>query len=271
MIKKWIYSHLIHFVFPNKGVTHIKRTPKLVVSLTSHPGRINVVDRTIDSILRQSLKPDYVILWLAESQFPQRERSLPRSLKKYIKHGLLIKWCEDIRSYKKLIPALKMFPNDIVVTADDDLVFEENWLEALYVSYIKYPDCIHGHHAYFYQFDDEYNLKKISINNVCGQLQGTIILGSGAGILFPPQSLYNNCVTDEYMSLAPSNDDMWWWAMAKLNQTPMLLIENKCDNIICIEGTQKDGLWKSVNSLDEVTKQFKNIINHYPALQAMLE
>lgn len=139
-MKKWLYSWSQKFVFPNKGVSHIKRNPKLIVSLTSFPGRINVVEQTIDSILRQSLKPDYVILWLAESQFPTKERSLPRSLVRYKKHGLQIRWCEDIRPYKKLIPTLREFPDDIIVTADDDIIYWENWLEKLYASHIKYPD-----------------------------------------------------------------------------------------------------------------------------------
>ena len=267
MMKSVLYSLLCRFIFPNKGVTHIKRTPKLIVSLTSYPGRINVVERTIDSILRQSLKPDCVILWLAESQFPKKEKSLPKSLRHLLKHGLQIRWCEDIRSYKKLIPALREFPDDIIVTADDDIIFWENWLETMYVSYMKNPNCIQGHHAYSYQFDDNLKLLNITVNNNIGILNGTNMLGSGAGILFPPHVLFDDITMVDFMKLAPSNDDMWWWAMAKLKQTPMLLIEQKCDNIVCIEGTQGEGLWESENSKGEGSRQFKNIIERYPELQ----
>lgn len=53
-------------------------------------------------------------------------------------YGLTIKWWkEDIKSYKKLIPALIEYPDDIIVTADDDIYYEKNWLESLYHEYLK--------------------------------------------------------------------------------------------------------------------------------------
>lgn len=271
MLKARLYRFIGRFVFPNKGVTHIKRSPKLIVSLTSYPGRIHVVEQTIESILRQSLKPDAVILWLADSQFPNKEKSLPKSLLRYKKFGLQVRWCDDLKSYKKLIPALKEFPDDIIVTADDDIIFWENWLEAMYASYLKHPDCIHGHHAYFYQFDEELNLLKTSVNNTIGVLNSTNILGSGAGILFPSHSLAEEATIEDFMKIAPSNDDMWWWAMAKLKQTPLLLIEQRCENIVCIENTQDNGLWMSINSKGEGSRQFKNIINRFPSLRTSIE
>lgn len=271
MLKARLYKYLGRFVFPNKGVTHIKRSPKLIVSLTSYPGRIHVVEQTIESILRQSLKPDAVILWLADSQFPKKERDLPKSLLRYKKFGLQICWCDDLKSYKKLVPALKAFPDDIIVTADDDIIFWENWLEAMYASYLKHPDCIHGHHAYHYQFDEEWNLLNISVNNDITILSGTYILGSGAGILFPPHSLSEEASKVDFMELAPSNDDIWWWAMARLKATPILLVEQKCENIVCIKDTQDDGLWVSVNSKGEGSRQFKNIISRFPELWNFLD
>ena len=270
MIKKLLYNQLRKFIFPNKGITHIKRPVKLIVSLTSHPGRINVVEKTIDSILRQSLKPDMVILWLADTQFPEKEKSLPKSLCRYLKHGLQIRWCEDIRSYKKLIPALREFPDDIIVTADDDIVFWEDWLKSLYVSYWVSPDCIQGYHAYHYHFDSDNNLQQITINDQHGILKGTTVFGSGAGILFPPHTLCDDVCNEDFMSIAPTNDDLWWWAMAHLKRTPLQLIENCNSNIVCIENTQQDGLCKSENSEGEVSRQFQNIIAHYPELQQMI-
>ena len=58
-----------------------ERTPLIIASLTTFPQRINIVSETIKTILAQSIKPDKVILWLAEEQFPQKETELPeRSL-----------------------------------------------------------------------------------------------------------------------------------------------------------------------------------------------
>lgn len=53
---------------------------KIIVSLTSFPARINIVVKTIKTLLTQTLKPDAVILWLAPEQFPNGEKDLPQEL-----------------------------------------------------------------------------------------------------------------------------------------------------------------------------------------------
>lgn len=52
---------------------------------------------------------------------------------------------KDIRSYKKLIPILKKYPNKIIVTADDDVIYKKDWLERLYKDHLKYPNYILVH------------------------------------------------------------------------------------------------------------------------------
>jgi hypothetical protein len=84
------------------------------------------VHKTIETLLNQSHKADKVILWLAEEEFPNKEKGLPRELIQLIKSGLTISWCRDIKSYKKLIPALEKYPKSIIVTADDDLYYQKN-------------------------------------------------------------------------------------------------------------------------------------------------
>ena len=48
------------------GVTTEKRDTRLIVSLTSFPARIKTVHQTINTLLRQTVKPDHIILWLSE-------------------------------------------------------------------------------------------------------------------------------------------------------------------------------------------------------------
>ena len=144
-----------------KGVTE-KEKPELIVSLTSYPDRIPYIHKTINTLLNQTLKPDRLILWLADSQFPNKEEDLPQNLLKLIDLGLEIRWCEDLRSYKKLIPALKEFPNDIIVTADDDLYYTPDWLESLYCEYLKNPKYIYVKRASRNYFEED-NLKSVPL------------------------------------------------------------------------------------------------------------
>ena len=267
MIKRTLYKAISHYIFPNKGITHVKRTPRLIVSLTSYPRRIGVVHSAIDSILRQSIKPDMVLLWLAEEEFPQKEKSLPRHLRRYTKFGLTIKWCHNIRSYKKIIPALLEYPDDIIVTADDDIIYAENWLEMLYTSWLKRPNEIHCQHALSMELSKDFKILHRDVRHNPGLLENNEHTSSGTGILYPPHSLPAAAVDESvFLNLAPHDDDMWFWAMERLANIPIRLVEGFTENIVCIDEVQSDGL-VSINSAGEGARQFANLLERYPQLK----
>ena len=271
MIRQFIYKQVSRFVFPNKGITHIKRSPRIIVSLTSYPGRIKVVPETIDSLLRQNLKPDAVVLWLGIEHFPHRDKDLPNKLLRYKKHGLEIRWCNDVRSYTKLVPALQTFPGDIIVTVDDDVIYQEDWLEKLYAAHIQYPKEILCHHAYTPEFNNKHEIINLNIRRETGYLELCEHAAGVGGVLYPPHSLHPDTTKKElFLTLAPHNDDMWFWAMAHLKNTLIRMIDKCCENIVCIPDTQENGLWETTNSKGEGNKQFQNILNHYPLLKQQL-
>jgi hypothetical protein len=51
-----------------------RRIDNLIVSLTSFPGRIDEIQYTIFSLLDQNVLPEKIILWLAENEFPKKEK-----------------------------------------------------------------------------------------------------------------------------------------------------------------------------------------------------
>ena len=227
------------------------RTPKIILSLTTFPDRINSVSKTIKTLLNQTLKPDKVILWLASEQFPKKEQELPNDLLELKNFGLDIKWCEDIKSYKKLIPSLIEFPNDIIITFDDDIYYPFDTVEKLYNSYLKNPDCIHTNRAKrFY----------IKNNTICAKKMSEVYwtkyqdisyknaqTGCG-GVLYPPKSLNQNVLNkQEFMSLIPTHDDIWFWLNAILNNTKIKVVSSYDISLITIEDTQKYGLSKINN------------------------
>ena len=99
----------------------------LVVSLTSYPPRFGTLALTLRSLLCQTVRPDHLILWIAPADFAL----LPQSVRRLQARGLTIRLAEDIKSYKKIIPALDQFPDAFIVTADDDLFYWQSWLEEL--------------------------------------------------------------------------------------------------------------------------------------------
>ena len=103
----------------------------LIISLTSYPPRFAVLAPALKTLLSQSVKPDMVILWIADDD----EALLPNDVLRLQKKGLTIKICADLKSYKKIIPTLELCPDSFIVTADDDILYERHWLEILTSSY----------------------------------------------------------------------------------------------------------------------------------------
>jgi len=216
--------------FNKLGINENKRKPKIIVSLTSFPERMYDIHYCLYSILTQQLKPDKLVLWLAESQFPHKEKDIPQEVLSLKENGLEIKWCEDMLSYKKLLPILKEYPEDIIVTADDDVFYPSFWLKELYETHVKYPNCIISQRA-----------RKISLNEDCsfgdyGEWEFkdaedapsflNFFTGAG-GVLYPSDSLKKDVLNYNLAKkIAPYGDDVWFWAMAVLNKTKIVAINH---------------------------------------------
>lgn len=208
------------------GVTTVKRDPEVIVSLTTIPERISKVSLSIDTLLRQSFKPDRIILWLSQSDDPGRPRvdrqSLPADLLRLVERGLEIRWCKDIQSFRKIIPTLKAHPNSLIVTADDDIFYPKDWLKALYDAYRCEPDYIHCHRAHLMKYDEKgVLLPYCQWAYIAPGYQGPstyLFPTSGGGVLYAPSHLHAEVLNEKaFLSLCPKADDVWLKAMSLLN------------------------------------------------------
>ena len=95
--------------FKNKGTTGDDEG--LIISLTSFPQRMYEIHYTLYSLLTQTVKPAKVVLWLGTEQFPDGEKDIPQKVLKLKENGLVIEWHKNLRSYTKLVPSLKKYPN----------------------------------------------------------------------------------------------------------------------------------------------------------------
>lgn len=249
------------------------RSPRIIASLTSFPERITLVAETIKSLLLQTVKPDMLILWLAEEQFPNKEKDLPPELLNLRQYGLTIDWCNDIRSYKKLIPALKKYPEDIIITFDDDIYYDKNVIELLYNSYQLEPTSIHTNRASrFCKNKDSMKFcknsrlywtryKKSSFKNS--------IIGCG-GVLYPPNSLYSDTTREDlFKDIVPTQDDLWFWAMAVLAGTKIKVVASYDMQIATIKEAQAYGLCKlNAKNSKGLSGQdaLQSVLRNYPEL-----
>ena len=258
------------------GLNTVPRSPRIIVSLTSYPGRIKTVYRAIVPLLNQTLKPDAVVLWLGEDRFPGKETALPPELIALCKHGLSIRWCRDLRSYTKLIPALREYPDYIIITVDDDTFYKPYLVERLYKAYLKEPKAIQCNKVRRIAVDREIKplpYVKWRENVVCGEKSSGFLLLGYAGVLYPPHSLDSDVFNEsKFMKLAPMADDLWFWAMAAKAGTPVRLADNPADIGDCDYcASQSEALMNTNVGANANDTQFHAILGEYPMLKRHLE
>lgn len=259
--------------FSEWGVKTVKRKQKVIISLTSFPDRIHDIHYCIYSLLNQKFYPDEVILWLAKDQFPNKYADLTKNLLKLLNNGLTIRWCDDIRSYKKLIPVLKENPNDIIITVDDDIYYPDFWLSVLMDNYYKNPNTIMCYRSRKISFDENNKINKYFNWKLSEKEQSPSYLNffTGAGgVLYPPNSL-NETVFDEelFTKLCPFADDVWFWGMAVLNHTKIKLVGGEMKDLIYINPSREIRLFdeKTLYAQNQKGKndyQIQKLLKYFP-------
>jgi hypothetical protein len=262
--------------FEGLGVKKRKRKTKIIVSLTSYPERMYDIHYCLYSLLSQEVKPDKVILWLATDEFPQGELDIPNEVLKLKNNGLTIKFCENIKSYKKCIPTLREYPDEILVTADDDIYYPQDWLKNLYEEHLKYPNCVIGLRSRRMQLNDndefiDYEQWKLSYEEK-EESYLNFMTGAG-GILYPPHCFYKDVLQkDIFLEISDIGDDLWLWSMAVLNKTKYKVPSNTYVDLIYINPARErllinqSTLWSLNINENQNNKQIKQIIKKYPKI-----
>jgi hypothetical protein len=203
------------------GITDKKYcNENITVSLTTYGKRFYQVYLTIESLMQQSLKPNKIVLWV---DYSFQNKRLPELLKKQQDRGLDICFCKDIRSYTKLIPSLQKYPNDVIITVDDDLYYSSNMIENLVPNYLDNPQYIYFNRGYRIKMLNNDKPDKYLNWQVCTTVLDVSPLnfptGVG-GVLYPPKCFQNEIFNASiFLNICPLADDVWFKAMALLNGT----------------------------------------------------
>jgi len=200
---------------------------RIIVSITTFPQRISKIWMVIECILRQSVLPDEIILWLSIVQFPNTYNDLPPRLLNYHKKKLInIRFVEaDLRSHKKYYYAFKEFPEDIIITFDDDLFYSSNSIAVLMDLYRRYPNtlcCLRGHKV----VKSDGKILPYSQWHKLRREYGPgldIFHTSGGGTLYK-RSMFTEQVLNEdiFKKLCLFADDVWLNVILQLNKTPTI-------------------------------------------------
>jgi hypothetical protein len=243
------------------------RDKKIVISLTSFPARINKVWLTIESIMRQTIEPDVIVLWLGRDEFEGID-SLPKSLKRQQKRGLSIEFCEDLKSHKKYYYAFQKFKNDLIITVDDDVHYPNFMIEKLVELHEEFPTSICCNRAHLITLNEEGKLNKYkgwlkNPKQINGPTKALLPTGVG-GVLYPPNSVDEEVFNKENIKkLCLFADDIWLKVMSLKKGTSVVKTENFPRRLFTVAFTQKIALWKKnvINGRNDL--QLTKILEYY--------
>lgn len=211
------------------GVNKQLRKKPIIVSMTSYDKRFSTLNICIKSLLRQTFKPDRIILYLAEKDRGALTKEII-SLKKY---GLEIIYVdEDLRPHKKYYYAMKDNPDAIVITVDDDCIYSPKLIEYLIKTNKIFPNAITAARARKIEADKNgfltYN--KWNLATIPNKPSNQLIATGVGGVLYPPHLLDPNLLLNKseirkYIQV----DDLWLKTVEILNHVPTVVCDKRID------------------------------------------
>ena len=250
-----------------KSAVNLKKTDNkveipVIISLTSIESRLRTLHITVRSLLNQEVKPKKIVLWLNNNL----KVNVPTSLKKLEGELFEICYSELTCSHRKLVHSLVKFPDEIIVTCDDDFIYQKDWMKKLYEEHLINPEKIIANQTRYISFNEQRNLlpyKQWRYNKDKPYNEKLILPIGAGGVLYPINSLAN-MVTNQnlFLKLTPKADDLWFKAMGLLNNTKSIL-SSKAELPIPLMGTQFESLKKHNVEEDKNRTQWQALMDYF--------
>ena len=239
-----------------------KRIP-VVASVKSFEPRLHLVHLAIRSDWNDEVVPQHTVLVLHQ----KHRDSLPNSIKELEKAGLEIVFVESDRSHFKLLGALSVHSSMPVVTFDDDVLYQKNWLNTLYQTHLQFPNQVvalqtrvisrseNGDWLPYKNWPTSYQNQSSSV--------ATLPIG-GAGVLYPPHFNAPELSNTELIErLCPKADDLWFKTMGLLRNFEVVMPEVLPKSALPIIGSQTVSLGKENIKEDRNRSQWIDLYKHF--------
>lgn len=226
-------------------VTQKNVAQDVVVSLTSYPARLPQLHLVIRSLLHQKLAPREIVLYLGNDT---RDEDIPSSLRELEKYNFTIKTgYEDLKPHKKYFFAMAEYPDDVVITIDDDVIYDKDFVQDLYNCYKKYPGCVASRRVHRMIQDTLGNIK--SYNDwqwECTQIlePSHQLFSTGCGgALYPPKVLPPETFDAAAIKAHCLNtDDIWLKFMELKADVKVVFTNSKVIHPLTVRNTQASAL-----------------------------
>lgn len=196
---------------------------KVFVGVTTTNKRLDLFFYAFQSLVRQNFEGYTVVVNLSKEAylFDDGIDSIPDWM---CGDNVQVNFVENTGSYRKLLPLIATAgEDDLIVTADDDVLYSENWLPRLVSEAIEHPDSIVCGGA-----------RRIS-RNIFGRLQNysgwplctapetamDLVPVGVFGVVYRKRLVDLGFITDiAYKVRAPTADDLWFRIASMRKNTP---------------------------------------------------
>lgn len=214
------------------------------VSLTTYGARFSLVHQTIESIASGAVRPRRLVLWLDDEDL--LENPTP-GLQRLADRGLEIRPAPALGPHKKYFPAvMEAAPgeNELLVTADDDVIYPRYWLQELVESAGRNPGTVRCFRARrvvmrdgilqsYQQWRDCWGTTS-SVHNVA--------IG-GSGVAYPAVMIHAlRAAGRGFLECAPSADDIWLHRIAVEAGIPVGQVRRRPRHFPTVPGSQSVSL-----------------------------
>ena len=113
----------------------------IYVSLSTIPQRIKNLNKSVDSLIKQSQKPDKIFINIPFKYRRFNETIQADEIPKFDSRVVEITRCEDFGPATKLLGSLDKFEkNSLVILADDDHIYKDYMIKKFFYFYSKAPN-----------------------------------------------------------------------------------------------------------------------------------
>lgn len=230
-----------------------------VVSVTTYGDRLRTVHLVLESIAAGSVLPSRMILWVdSEEAFANRTAGLQR----LVDRGLEICRSENFGPHTKYYPYLLSTDTfeSALVTADDDLLYNEWWLEGLVRANREDPGSVNCYRAHRVRLEKGAIAPYVTWGRCRTTESSFLHFATGvSGCIYPPSLLRRlKLAGSEFVQLCPKADDVWLHVNALRAGMRTRQVWDRPLRFPFVPGTQGTGLYHSNVLLARNDEQIRN-------------
>lgn len=244
------------------------KSANLIVSVASYNLRINAIAPMIRSIGQQTVKPDCSFLWLPKEDFPQGVKDLPASvICALYDAGFYVRFTdENLGPHNKYYWTMSEYPESLVLTLDDDVVYPSKLIERYIKANKRWPDAVIGMRTHLITTEHGNIAPYASWKHVQDEIidvpSHRIMLTGVSGALYPKHSLDVHCFDINGIRNCCLYADDLWLKIMELAADTKVVCPSDGFKLNYIEDTQDVALYKMNLDQGKNDIQLRNILNY---------